>query len=92
MLVGVQNYSRRPVALQMPGAARPASYQNQGFAISTPKPRRNRSNTIPKANKTIPAETPIMPVTLILLATEVMQGDFGRAVEAYRNNGRSSSH
>ena len=30
-----------------------------------PKPRRNRSNTIAKANKTIPAETPIIPVTLI---------------------------
>src|SRR5258707_11995671 len=54
-------------SLQMRGAARPGSYQNQwkGMAISKPKPRRNRSNTIPNANKTIPAETPIIPVTLI---------------------------
>src|SRR5260221_14627981 len=51
----------------MRGAARPGSYQNQwkGMAISKPKPRRNRSNTIPNANKTIPAETPIIPATLI---------------------------
>src|SRR6266478_9039988 len=56
-----------PGSLQMRGAARPGSYQNQwkGMAISKPKPRRNRSNTIAKANKTIPAETPIIPVTLI---------------------------
>src|SRR5260370_31792315 len=56
-----------PGSLQMRGAARPGSYQNQwkGVAISKPKPRRNRSNTIPNANKTIPAETPIIPVTLI---------------------------
>jgi hypothetical protein len=51
----------------MRGAARPGSYQNQwkGMAISKPKPRRNKSNTIPKVNKTIPAEIPIIPVTLI---------------------------
>src|SRR5262249_8596369 len=54
--------------LQMRGAARPGSYQNQwkGAAISRPKPRRNRSNTSPDANKTIPAETPTIPVTLII--------------------------
>src|SRR5262249_7864017 len=44
------------------------SYQNRwkGAAISRPKPRRNRSNTSPDANKTIPAETPTIPVTLII--------------------------
>src|SRR5215472_12750180 len=54
--------------LQMRGAARPGSYRNQwkGAAISRPKPRRNRSNTSPDANKTIPAETPTIPVTLII--------------------------
>src|SRR5262249_53948598 len=42
-------------------------YQNQRkrFAMLKPKPRRNRRNTMPKANKTIPAETPSIPVTLI---------------------------
>jgi hypothetical protein len=50
------------LALQMPGGPR---YQNQCKGISNPRPRRIRSNTIPKANKTIPAETPIMPVTLM---------------------------
>src|SRR6266436_10352620 len=56
-----------PGSLQMRGAARPGSYQNQwkGVAISKPKPRRNRSNTIANADKTIPAATPIIPVTLI---------------------------
>src|SRR5215472_1441206 len=51
----------------MRGAARSASYQNQEkrFPILKPKPRRNKSNTSPKANKTIPAETPIIPATLI---------------------------
>jgi hypothetical protein len=37
----------------------------EGVAISKPKPRRNRSNTIPNADKTIPAATQIIPVTLI---------------------------
>ena len=32
------------------------------------------------------------PSSSFLLRLKVMQGDFGRAVEAYRNNGRSSSH
>jgi nitrate reductase NapE component len=56
-----------PGSLQMRGAARPGSYQNQwkGVAISKPKPRRNRSNTIATADKTIPVATPIIPVTLI---------------------------
>src|SRR5215471_967536 len=35
------------------------------FAISRPKPRRNRINTIAKVNKTVPAKTPIIPVILI---------------------------
>src|SRR5262245_50558960 len=33
--------------------------------MSKPKPRRNWSSTVPKAIKTIPAETPIIPVKLI---------------------------
>src|SRR5215472_13157178 len=35
------------------------------FGISKPKPRRNRINTIAKVNKTVPAKTPTIPVTLI---------------------------
>ena len=61
--------------LQMRGAARPGSYQNQwkGAAISRPKPRPNRSNTSPNANKTIPAETPTIPVTLACAGCEIAE-------------------
>ena len=51
-----------------------AGFQNRDSVTKTsepdleyqkPKPRRNTSNTIPKVNKTVPAATPIIPVTLI---------------------------
>src|SRR5262245_49987231 len=49
------------------GSSSIETYQNQasGFGISKPKPRRNKSNTIAKVNKMIPARTPIMPVALM---------------------------
>src|SRR5205823_8809480 len=48
-------------------SGRSARYQNEEkrFPTLKPKPRRNRRNTIPKANRTIPAVTPTIPVTLI---------------------------
>src|SRR5260370_38138160 len=50
----------------MGGAARPPSKnQKKGSPQLNQNPRQKKSNTIAKANKTIPAETPIIPVTLI---------------------------
>jgi len=68
-----QARARQYVSISVARSGRSVSYQDQRkrFAKLKPKPRRNRRTTIAKANKTIPAETPTIPVTLITRPTMI---------------------